>query len=734
MRVHLRVQIQTIKTKPFKFKAYIELFESPLPQDCFKKSKKPVNFVFTGFFYKKQKIASELNNAQNKPAFQKLADNGNFYPRTYKSTMSNTPANKTNAHIASYLKYYRAQPNPQYAVLLKGGWGSGKTWFIKKLLDEYESGDAAKNSPLSKKRELQRNIYISLFGIKTIEEIETKLIALMTSKWQKGLKFLGSLATGAIKTTVKVDLNEALESANGLFNLCNKDKLKSSLDAFDEMALSLDVDLSQEKNAASEPKFKPLLIVFDDLERAQMDVGVILGYINNLTEHSKIHAVIVADEEKLLKSNETPQTSRDYAATKEKLIGATFEVAHDTNDMFDDLIKQARDENIQALLETHRATLIAIHEASGYKNLRLLKQLTCDFEHIYQQLPNNTKHNTQFLKVFLGQYAVLSLEHRKNPCELKAVLQLLSTNWDKIFKDEAQENTGTQDDGALDAKKYQNIVDLKDSQISPELWSELLESGACDAADFSKALAEHSRFFREKPEPWFELRSYRYLERKKFDSALEATRKIFSDGSQPFTLVDDMLQTYNLLLLFAPEQKSDLIEQAKKHISAFSNNAILNFANDLSNIYTHMAAYEKSVKDLLPHLKQRQIEALPSMSTKFSTDLIACLGKNDLASLEKMLVHNHIFQDNAWQALEQTPILATANVNAFLDALIKSCASMADKRQVFAYLGTRRKMQDEAKWFSDLRTACKRGQENNVFPVLEQLFIKDYIYLLGDKG
>ena len=35
-----------------------------------------------------------------------------------------------NKHIKEFLNYYIELPNPQYAVLLKGKWGSGKTHFI----------------------------------------------------------------------------------------------------------------------------------------------------------------------------------------------------------------------------------------------------------------------------------------------------------------------------------------------------------------------------------------------------------------------------------------------------------------------------------------------------------------------------------------------------------------------------------------------------------------------------
>ena len=40
-----------------------------------------------------------------------------------------------NNHIENYLNYYCSLQSPDYAVLLKGSWGAGKTWFIKYYCD-----------------------------------------------------------------------------------------------------------------------------------------------------------------------------------------------------------------------------------------------------------------------------------------------------------------------------------------------------------------------------------------------------------------------------------------------------------------------------------------------------------------------------------------------------------------------------------------------------------------------
>lgn len=43
-----------------------------------------------------------------------------------------------NESIFSFLNYYASCPNPQYAIMLRGNWGCGKTYFIKRWLKSFE--------------------------------------------------------------------------------------------------------------------------------------------------------------------------------------------------------------------------------------------------------------------------------------------------------------------------------------------------------------------------------------------------------------------------------------------------------------------------------------------------------------------------------------------------------------------------------------------------------------------
>ena len=45
------------------------------------------------------------------------------------------------------------------------------------------------------------------------------------------------------------------------------------------------------------------ILVFDDLERCNMDINRVLGYINRFVEHDGAKVIIIADQEKIGKAH-----------------------------------------------------------------------------------------------------------------------------------------------------------------------------------------------------------------------------------------------------------------------------------------------------------------------------------------------------------------------------------------------------------------------------------------------
>ena len=258
-----------------------------------------------------------------------------------------------NRHIEDYLDYYcKLKYPPEYAVLLKGSWGTGKTWFIKGYCDKLE------------KRE-RKLLYVSLYGVKNIEEIDDALFhqlhPKLSSKW---MAFSGRIIKGALKKSLEIDLS--------------KEDIPDYL-----------------KNIESR------IIIFDDLERCALSLKEILGYINGFVEHQELKVIIVANEDQLnineenhpVKSEEEQsENAKIYTKIKEKLIGKTFKVAPDIDCALNVFLEKITDEDTKIFLKTNKVEIKEVFSISRYENLRLLKQALLDFERIFQTLTKEVKN------------------------------------------------------------------------------------------------------------------------------------------------------------------------------------------------------------------------------------------------------------------------------------------------------------------------------------------------------
>ena len=69
-----------------------------------------------------------------------------------------------NYHIVAYLREYcKPENDADYAVMLRGAWGSGKTHLVEAFL----SARKEEGSP--------KHLYVSLYGVSTVRQIDEAL-------------------------------------------------------------------------------------------------------------------------------------------------------------------------------------------------------------------------------------------------------------------------------------------------------------------------------------------------------------------------------------------------------------------------------------------------------------------------------------------------------------------------------------------------------------------------------
>ena len=216
----------------------------------------------------------------------------------------------SNSHIHDFALEYCFSPTPpQYALLLKGAWGSGKTWFVEKLANAIRKQEG-------------RELYISLYGLNSFSAIEyefyRKLHPVLSNK---GMEIAGKVLRGALKATLKVDLD---------------------MDGKPDGSASISIP------SLSLPEYlrntSGLVLIFDDIERCSIKLSDLLGYINHFVEHQDYKVILVANEDELVKDE-------SYKAIKEKLVGKTFEITPQIDDALDSFIN---DTGSEQFFEAHR--------------------------------------------------------------------------------------------------------------------------------------------------------------------------------------------------------------------------------------------------------------------------------------------------------------------------------------------------------------------------------------------
>lgn len=283
-----------------------------------------------------------------------------------------------NELISKYLSDYMHNPDPQYAVMLKGKWGCGKSFFVNKWIEEYtNAGEGVSLKP----------IYVSLYGLKDTsqitESIDRVLHPLLYSKGVELTKKLLKIA-GKVVLKTSFDVNKD----------CSEDiSLDATLD-------SLSLLLSKDNIIGNK------LIIFDDLERCLIDMKLLLGYINSFVEHGSCHVILVGDETRVVS-----RWKKTLIEFKEKTVGREFEIMPDVDDAITCFLHGyiPSDEWLQ-----NQKTLITdIFHATECNNLRILRQCLYDFNGLYVEVRDSIEENYEpFMQSLLASYIVVYCEYR----------------------------------------------------------------------------------------------------------------------------------------------------------------------------------------------------------------------------------------------------------------------------------------------------------------------------------
>lgn len=173
--------------------------------------------------------------------------------------------------ILKEIKYYIDTDFYNYAVMIDGAWGSGKTYFVKNvLLKKIESNE-------------KRVLYVSLYGISNIQELGKKLYLDYLLKDKSKLVMEHTELVENVIGTI-IDIGSPFMGKLGNIDIKER-KIKNIV-----------------QNAVKHIcPMKNCVLIFDDLERCDCSIQDILGYINGFVEQAGMKVIIIANQEEFRK-------------------------------------------------------------------------------------------------------------------------------------------------------------------------------------------------------------------------------------------------------------------------------------------------------------------------------------------------------------------------------------------------------------------------------------------------
>lgn len=271
-----------------------------------------------------------------------------------------------NEQLTQRIKEY-LELETNYAIILNGDYGIGKTYYIKNELFPIIK---TLKIPESQKDETFIPILISLFGVNSIEEIQNQIfLELYPILKNKGVKIFTGLGKSVYKFLSGSDFKELLSDTN-----------TSSSDLID---------------------FSRILLCIDDIDRKSPSLNIkeFFGFVNNLVENLNAKILLIANEEEL--RNESATNESAYAVLREKVIGISITFKNDVSEIFDEIVKskyKTINQNYFDFLCLNKAIIVP-QVQKNKDNLRNLLFFLEHFKIIFLKTDDLFKNNQKYIDI-----------------------------------------------------------------------------------------------------------------------------------------------------------------------------------------------------------------------------------------------------------------------------------------------------------------------------------------------
>ena len=310
------------------------------------------------------------------------------------------------AELNEYIRHYLEEDKTKSAIMLSAPWGTGKSYYIQNVLRNHLKKDGE-----------DRCVVVSLYGMRELSEISKSLYLeirvkpikeKITTQWNKiskSKKTSHNEHTSEVVATIVGGGKTILKGITGYHGI----DLGSSDDSLQKLYKSINL--------------KNKLIILEDVERSDIDLVSLMGYVNNLVEQDGVKVMLVANEDEMLKKHpievETKEEedklesyhrlgldnrkyteeTKEYLKIKEKTISDTIRFEGDSSEAIKNIISSFENEKLSEFLsDDNLQELNALLHNKNLRSFIFACQKTVD---IYKIAPN-TLESAFFKAVFFG--------------------------------------------------------------------------------------------------------------------------------------------------------------------------------------------------------------------------------------------------------------------------------------------------------------------------------------------
>ncbi|MGY6650163.1 P-loop NTPase fold protein [Wenyingzhuangia sp. IMCC45574] len=623
----------------------------------------------------------------------------------------------SNDQIEKYLDEYIATPNPKFAVLLKGKWGAGKTYFIKNKINQWKNKET---NILDEETIELKPIYISLYGVKTKNEIISKIKEVLNPLlYSKSAKIIKKILFGVIKTATSINID-------------------TDGDGETDGRVSINIDSIGILKSDNEKIKGSKILIFDDLERANIRLNELFGYINEFVEHLSCNVILIGDETKFTKQNED---LKEYNEFKEKLIGQTLTLSPNTSTAIQQFVKTLNTSKSK-IYSDNLEIIKELFIASKIENLRILRQAIFDFDRFTSQFSNEitSKENyNTFCKSLIAHFLLVYLEYKNGNHKI-------SGNISRLFEDEDEDVKNIR-------LKYKIIIDKFQLQneheiINYEFISEFINNGYSNITDLNNSILENKLFRTSKLQNWEKLWLWSNLENEEFTDLLKEMKKEYKNNKidNPYILIHIAMIFYELDLnkIHTTDIKKLDLELRTKFEEILNNSQYSSF--QLIKDFSHGKGYLQSKSAFFINLKQYCNERIKIYNTKnqnktikLTLESITNKNINELEiRLSEISMSSNISLEKSSIFSKVNPKILTSNILSLTNHNIQNFIDFLNKRyfpeQIYANVSLGKYCIDDFHCLNDLMSllnnelnhlsSIKKFQINILIDTLDKILIR----------